>query len=113
MTQLKYKLIKLGTRTWGGRMEGADESTELWRHPTTELFCASLASFIPDKRERERERERERGESSIKVRSDSSFQQQQQQLRSKEKTGFFLYLTVNTNNKPLLRSECIICSLDQ
>ena len=111
MTQLKYKLIKLGTRTWGGRMEGADESTELWRHPTTELFCASLASFIPDKRERERERER--GESSIKVRSDSSFQQQQQQLRSKEKTGFFLYLTVNTNNKPLLRSECIICSLDQ
>ena len=40
-------------------MEGADESTELWRHPTTELFCASLASFIPDKRERERERERE------------------------------------------------------
>ena len=62
---------------------------------------------------RERERERERGESSIKVRSDSSFQQQQQQLRSKEKTGFFLYLTVNTNNKPLLRSECIICSLDQ
>ena len=58
MTQLKYKLIKLGTRTWGGRMEGADESTELWRHPTTELFCASLASFIPDKREIDRERER-------------------------------------------------------
>ena len=23
----------LGTSTWGGRMEGADESTELWRHP--------------------------------------------------------------------------------
>ena len=23
----------LGTRTWGGRMEGADESTELWQHP--------------------------------------------------------------------------------
>ena len=22
----------LGSRTWGGRMEGADESTELWRH---------------------------------------------------------------------------------
>ena len=22
----------LGTRTWGGRMEGADESTVLWRH---------------------------------------------------------------------------------
>ena len=24
----------LGTRTRGGRMEGADKSTELWRHPT-------------------------------------------------------------------------------
>ena len=23
----------LGTQTWDGRMEGADESTELWRHP--------------------------------------------------------------------------------
>ena len=23
----------LGTRTLGGRMVGADESTELWRHP--------------------------------------------------------------------------------
>ena len=23
----------LGTQTWGGRMVGADESTELWRHP--------------------------------------------------------------------------------
>ena len=23
----------LGTRTWGGMMVGADESTELWRHP--------------------------------------------------------------------------------
>ena len=23
----------LGSRTQGGRMEGADESTELWRHP--------------------------------------------------------------------------------
>ena len=23
----------LGSRTWGGMMEGADESTELWRHP--------------------------------------------------------------------------------
>ena len=23
----------LGSRTRGGRMEGADESTELWRHP--------------------------------------------------------------------------------
>ena len=25
----------LGTRTWGGRMIGADESTELWPHPST------------------------------------------------------------------------------
>ena len=24
---------KLGTQTQGGRMVGADESTELWRHP--------------------------------------------------------------------------------
>ena len=23
----------LGTQTWGGRMVGADESTELWRPP--------------------------------------------------------------------------------
>ena len=23
----------LGTQTWGGRMVGTDESTELWRHP--------------------------------------------------------------------------------
>ena len=23
----------LGSRTWGGRMEGADKSTELWWHP--------------------------------------------------------------------------------
>ena len=27
----------LGTRTRGGRMVGADESTEIWRHPT-DLF---------------------------------------------------------------------------
>ena len=30
----------LGTRTQGGRMVGADESTELWRHPVTYLFSA-------------------------------------------------------------------------
>ena len=23
----------LWSQTWGGMMEGADESTELWRHP--------------------------------------------------------------------------------
>ena len=27
----------LNSQTWGGRMEGADESTELWRHPN--LYC--------------------------------------------------------------------------
>ena len=31
----------LGTRTRGGRMVGADESTELWRHPPT-LFLSAL-----------------------------------------------------------------------
>ena len=28
----------LGTRTRGGRMVGADESTELWRHPIPNGF---------------------------------------------------------------------------
>ena len=28
----------LGIRTRGGRMVGADESTELWRHPHMEFF---------------------------------------------------------------------------
>ena len=28
----------LGTRTLGGKMVGADESTELWRHPNILLF---------------------------------------------------------------------------
>ena len=28
----------LGSRTRGGRMEGTDESTEQWRHPTPKLF---------------------------------------------------------------------------
>ena len=37
----QYKLKKsingvCGTRSWGGRMEGADESTELWWHPKRE-----------------------------------------------------------------------------
>ena len=42
----------LGTRTLGGRMEGADESTELvWRHPrrtfTTRLFfCRKIMSKV-------------------------------------------------------------------
>ena len=49
----------LGTRTWGGRMVGADESTEIWRHPFTFslqpishcyllfFFLISLVSWIP------------------------------------------------------------------
>ena len=37
-TQTKYNLIKsidgvLGTQTRGGRIEGADKSTDLWWHP--------------------------------------------------------------------------------
>ena len=28
----------LGTQTRGGRMEGADKSTELWRHPKCKVF---------------------------------------------------------------------------
>ena len=42
----------LGTRTRGGRMEGADESTELWRHPSLTLplflfhsYTLSLETF--------------------------------------------------------------------
>ena len=33
---LNYKGIygMLGTRTWGGWMVGADDSTELWLHPS-------------------------------------------------------------------------------
>ena len=27
----------LGTQTWDGKMEGADESTELWRHRSFKL----------------------------------------------------------------------------
>ena len=34
----------LGIRTRGGRMEGADESTELWRHPCH--LCSLGASWI-------------------------------------------------------------------
>ena len=38
--KFKYKLIKsvdgvLGSQTWDGRIKGADKSTELWRHPTS------------------------------------------------------------------------------
>ena len=36
----------LGTRTRGGRMVGADESTELWRHPGWFLVCVTLMQFM-------------------------------------------------------------------
>ena len=46
MTQIKYKLLKtdgvLGTLTWGGKMEGIDESTELGRHPKILTFYLIL-----------------------------------------------------------------------
>ena len=29
---------ELGTRTWGGEMVTADESTELWRHPAHRCY---------------------------------------------------------------------------
>ena len=41
----KYIDGVLGTRTWGGRVVGADESTELWRHPRdfyNDMFLPSL-----------------------------------------------------------------------
>ena len=33
----------LGTRTWGDNMEGADESTELWRHPWNKDFDRNMS----------------------------------------------------------------------
>ena len=43
----------LGSRTRGGRMEGADESTELWWHPTiiesfnrTRIFLNSIIPLV-------------------------------------------------------------------
>ena len=32
----------LGTRTWGDSMEGADESTELWQHPSKSIFTSNI-----------------------------------------------------------------------
>ena len=34
----------LGTRTRGSRMVGADESTELWRHPNVNFLIEGLAT---------------------------------------------------------------------
>ena len=43
----------LGIRNWGGRMEGADEPTELWRHPyhrdsSFKLISESRRWIVPD-----------------------------------------------------------------
>ena len=38
----------LGTRTPGGRMEGANEFTELWRHPNFFLLKCSIATHQSD-----------------------------------------------------------------
>ena len=43
----------LGTQTQGGRMEGKDKSTELWRHPVRytsflPLFFPYLRSFVAE-----------------------------------------------------------------
>ena len=35
----------LGSQTQGGRMEGADGSTELWRHPLLEMLHATKVAF--------------------------------------------------------------------
>ena len=36
----------LGTRTRGSRMEGANESTELWQHPNTKLLVIVLQLLL-------------------------------------------------------------------
>ena len=37
----------LGTRTQGGRMVGADESTELWWHPSEKhIYLGILLTFV-------------------------------------------------------------------
>ena len=36
----------LGTQTRGARMEGSDESTELWRHPNVENFSGPFLSVL-------------------------------------------------------------------
>ena len=35
----------LGTRTWGGRIVGADESTELWWHPLNNIFKLTTETY--------------------------------------------------------------------
>ena len=39
-----FQIDVLGTRTRGGRMEGEDDSTELWRHPSNS-FSYSVNIF--------------------------------------------------------------------
>ena len=42
---INYKSVDgvLGTRTWGGRIVGADKSTELWRHPCEVILTTEFA----------------------------------------------------------------------
>ena len=53
VTNIQFELYKwrsidwvLGTRTRGGRMEDADESTELWRHPMAEQQLTFVDAFV-------------------------------------------------------------------
>ena len=34
--------VVLGTQTWGGRMEGAEESSEPWWHPISHWYSSSI-----------------------------------------------------------------------
>ena len=50
----------LGSRIRGGRMEGADESTELWRHPNsvhcTKNYLCYRTQFFHSEEEEEEEK---------------------------------------------------------
>ena len=39
--------VVLGTRTWGGKMEGTDYYTELWRHPNIGPVVSKAKVFLP------------------------------------------------------------------
>ena len=43
----------LGTQTWGGRVEVADESTELWRHPKGQSLFATITTTQQQQQQRE------------------------------------------------------------
>ena len=44
-------MVCLGLEPWGGRMEGADESNELWPHPFL-VECLNCISFLSNFRSR-------------------------------------------------------------